>query len=112
MAELFGKPVVATLPRKLLRVNWLLAFLTAAIAVIGSVMLHSVAGGRLEPWAATHMWRFGAGFCLMLVIALVDIRVWLKLALPAYAIALVLLALVPFVGVSALGAKRWLELGG
>lgn len=112
MAEGFGKSGALTLQTKLLRVNWLLAFLTLAIAAVGSVMLYSVAGGKLEPWATTHMWRFGAGFCIMLVIALVDVRIWLKLAFPAYAAALVLLVLVPLIGTRAMGAQRWLELGG
>ncbi len=112
MANGFGKASTATLQGKLLRVNWILALLTVAIAAIGSVMLYSVAGGELEPWASTHMWRFGACFCVMLVIALVDVRIWLKLAFPAYAAALVLLILVPLVGTKAMGAQRWLELGG
>ncbi len=112
MGRGFGKTDTLTLRDKLLRVNWVLALLTVAIAAIGSVMLYSVAGGRLEPWAATHMSRFGVGFCLLLAIALIDVRFWLKLAFPAYVIVLVLLALVPFVGVKAMGAQRWLEFGG
>lgn len=112
MAETYIKPDPGGLQGKLLRFNWLLALLTAAIASIGAIMLYSVAGGKAEPWAATHMYRFGAGFCMMLVIALVDIRWWFRLALPIYALVLVLLVLVPLIGVKAMGAQRWLEVGG
>ncbi len=47
----------------------------------------------------------------VLIMAIVPLRVWLGLANPAYILALVLIALVPLVGVEALGAKRWINLG-
>lgn len=111
MADVYGKPDSLTLQAKLLRVNWILVLLTTAIATIGAVMLYSVAGGNAQPWAAAHVWRFGFGFCILMLIALIDIRFWLKLALPLYGIVLVLLVLVPLVGVKAMGAQRWLEFG-
>ena len=112
MVEAYLKPDPGGLQGKLLRFNWLLALLTAAIAGVGGIMLYSVAGGKAEPWAAAHMYRFGAGFCMMLIIALIDIRWWYRMALPLYALVLVLLVLVPLVGVKAMGAQRWLEIGG
>jgi rod shape determining protein RodA len=56
------------------------------------------------------MMRFG--FCLiaMLLLALIDIRVWFASAYPTYAVALLLLMAVPVVGEVSLGARRWLNL--
>jgi rod shape determining protein RodA len=48
----------------------------------------------------------------MLAFAFVDIRIWFRLAYPAYGLALALLAGVEVAGkVGALGAQRWINLG-
>lgn len=99
------------LPSKLGEIDWRLAGLTAIIAGVGAMMLYSVAGGSWEPWAAKHLLRFGACFLLMLLLALVDLRVWMSLAYPVYAVALVLLICVELFGYTAMGATRWLNLG-
>lgn len=99
------------LPVKFGEMDWRLAGLTAIIAGVGAMMLYSVAGGQWEPWAAKHLLRFGACFLLMLLLALVDLRVWMSLAYPVYALALLLLVCVELFGYTAMGATRWLNLG-
>lgn len=99
------------LPVKLGQIDWRLAGLTAIIAGVGAMMLYSVAGGSWEPWAAKHLLRFGACFLLMLVLGLVDLRVWMSLAYPIYVLALFLLICVELFGYTAMGATRWLNLG-
>lgn len=99
------------LPSKLGEIDWRLAGLTAIIACVGAMMLYSVAGGSWEPWAAKHLLRFAACFLLMLLLSLVDLRVWMSLAYPVYAVALVLLICVELFGYTAMGATRWLNLG-
>lgn len=99
------------LPVKLGQIDWRLAGLTAIIAGVGAMMLYSVAGGSWEPWAAKHLLRFGACFVLMLMLSLVDLRVWMSLAYPIYALALFLLICVELFGYTAMGATRWLNLG-
>lgn len=91
--------------------NWRLVALICAVSCIGFAMLYSVAGGSLTPWAGTQMGRFGVGLALMLTAAMINIRVWMSLAYPAYAVSLALLAAVEFVGKTGKGAERWLELG-
>jgi len=96
---------------KLLRVNWALVLLVGAIACIGFLMLYSVAGGSLEPWAGRQIARFGVGMAVMLAVAMIDIRVF-RLAAPfLYALALILLIAVEFVGDTRMGAQRWIQLG-
>lgn len=101
-----------TLGWRLWRVNWLVALLTTAIAMIGAVALYSVAGGSSAPWAERHLLRFFLCLALMLAIALSPQRLWLGAAYPFYLLALGLLALVPLAGVHAMGARRWLGAGG
>jgi rod shape determining protein RodA len=57
------------------------------------------------------MIRYVLFFGIMIVLSLVDLRVWFALAYPVYVIGLILLALVDVVGHHALGAQRWLQLG-
>lgn len=99
------------LPVKIGEMDWRLSGLVAIIAAVGAMMLYSVAGGAWEPWAAKHLLRFGACFLLMLLLALVDLRVWMSLAYPVYALALLLLVCVELFGYTAMGATRWLNLG-
>jgi rod shape determining protein RodA len=47
----------------------------------------------------------------MLILSLVDLRVWFAMAYPVYAVGFVLLILVDVIGHHALGAQRWLNLG-
>ena len=97
---------------KLLDVNWGLVLLITIIASAGFAMLYSVAGGSFHPWALPQMIRFVIGLILLIIIAMVDIRVWMSLAYPFYGGALLLLLATTIMGqVGGLGAQRWLELG-
>jgi len=55
--------------------------------------------------------RFALCFTLMLVLAMIDIRVWFTLSYPLYGLALLLLMAVPVIGHESLGAKRWITAG-
>ncbi|MFV2002538.1 MAG: FtsW/RodA/SpoVE family cell cycle protein, partial [Paracoccaceae bacterium] len=105
---------VRTVPvgfRKVLFLNWPLILLITAVAIIGFVMLYSVAGGNLSKWAQPQMWRFLVGMVLMFIIAMVPIWFWRNMAGLAFALSLLLLLLVEFFGVIGMGAQRWIDLG-
>lgn len=104
-------PVNLSLTQKILRLNWALFLLVTAIAGTGFLMLYSVAGGDLDPWAGRQIVRFGVGIVLMLIVALIDIRVWRWFSPIAYLGALALLVAVEFIGTKGMGAQRWLNLG-
>ena len=108
----YGNPSGSlSLLQKLLRFNWALLLLIVAISGIGFLMLYSVAGGSLDPWSGRQIARFGAGIGLMLLIALIDIRVWKWFSPVAYLSALALLIAVEFIGHKGMGAQRWIQLG-
>lgn len=96
---------------KLYEINWGFLLLVAAIASFGFAMLYSAADGSFDPWASRQMVRFGLGMGILLVFALVDPRLWLQLAYPAYGFALVLLIAVEVAGTTGMGATRWINLG-
>lgn len=96
---------------KLLEIDWRLGLLLCAIAGLGAMMLYSIANSSWEPWADRHLIRFSVCFVVMLLLALVDLRVWFLSAYPVYVIGFLLLVAVELVGHNALGATRWLKLG-
>ena len=95
----------------LLRVDWVLIILLALTTAVGFAMLYSAAGGDIQPWAGPHALRFTVGLTLMLAVALIDIRFWLRCAYPIYVASLLLVIGVELVGDVGMGAQRWLRLG-
>lgn len=96
--------------RKLLHLNWPVVFLITAVSGFGFLMLYSVAGGSMDPWVNPQVQRFGLGVTVMIGMAMVPIWFWRNMAVVAYALALILLVAVEFVGVERNGSQRWLDL--
>ena len=105
---------VKTVPsgwRKVLYLNWPLIILLTAVACVGFLMLYSVAGGSLQPWAEPQMERFGFGLAAMFITAMVPIWLWRNLSALIYLVALALLVAVELFGAVGMGAQRWIDLG-
>ena len=99
--------------RRLLRLDWVGFAAMLLLITIGTISIWSAGNARAE--AVFHgMWRTNlvtavVGLGLYLGFALVDYRKWIgRLSLPAYALALVFLALVLLVGAEQFGGRRWL----
>ena len=105
---------VKTVPsgwRKMLFINWPLVILLTAIAGVGILMLYSVAGGSMTPWAEPQMKRYALGLTVMFIVAMVPIWFWRNMSVLAYLVALALLVAVEFFGAVGMGAQRWIDLG-
>ena len=100
-----------TIGQKLLQINWVFVLLICLTASVGFLMLYSASNGRMDPWATRQIIRFFIGLTLMLIVAIVDIRVWLKYAYVIYFIAIGLLLVVEFGGIIGMGAQRWINFG-
>ncbi|MBS0333165.1 MAG: rod shape-determining protein RodA [Proteobacteria bacterium] len=96
---------------KLGEIDWIFCLTVTLIAGAGAVMQFSIAGSSWMPWAAPHLARYALFFAIMIVLSVVDLRVWFALAYPIYGVAFLLLLAVPVLGHHALGAKRWLQFG-
>jgi rod shape determining protein RodA len=103
-------PADMTLGQRLWRLNWFLILLICTLASVGFMMLYSAGSGSYSPWAEQQMVRFGLGMGVMFVIALTDIRLWLKYAYLFYAGSLILLIAVEVIGTVGMGAQRWIDL--
>ncbi len=97
--------------RKMLFINWPLVLLLTAVAGVGLLMLYSVAGGSMSPWAEPQMKRYVLGLGVMFVVAMVPIWFWRNMSVMAYLVALALLVAVEFIGSVGMGAQRWIDLG-
>ncbi|WP_114966268.1 rod shape-determining protein RodA [Alkalilacustris brevis] len=102
---------VPTGAAKVLHVNWALVLLLSAVAGVGFLMLYSIAGGQLAPWADPQIKRFALGLAMMFVVAFVPIWFWRNVAGLAYGLSLLLLVFVEFFGSVGMGAQRWIDLG-
>ena len=110
-ASLASRAERGRLVDKVLQVDGVFCLALILIAGAGALMMFSIAGSSWEPWAANHLTRFGIAFVLMVALAVIDLRVWAAVAYPLYAVGLILLIAVEFIGDVRLGAQRWLDLG-
>lgn len=102
---------VPTGARKILYLNWPLILLLTAAAGIGFLMLYSVAGGNLRPYAWAQMIRFAMGMTAMFIVAMIPIWFWRNMAAVAYGLSVLLLVFVELFGTVGMGAQRWIDLG-
>lgn len=111
MAESFKLHSEESVLHKLIDVNWVFVLLVTMMAGVGAVALYSAAGGNLDPWASRQITRFFMGLAALLIIAVIDIRFWYRMAYPIYIIGFVLLIIVEIMGHIGMGAQRWIDLG-
>ncbi|NQV84905.1 MAG: rod shape-determining protein RodA [Rhodospirillales bacterium] len=108
--HVLGAPEL-TIRQKLWQIHWFFVLMLVVVASVGFAMLYSAAGGDVDPWAKRHALRFGAGIVLMITVAVIDTRLWLRYAYAFYLAVLLLLVAVDVGGAMGMGARRWINLG-
>ena len=96
---------------KLRGFNYLYLFIVSLIVFIGIGVLYSVGNGHFSPWASKQSFRFIFSLGVLLIIALTNLRLWMKYAYWIYGVGLALLIGVELLGHIHMGAQRWLNLG-
>ena len=91
--------------------NYGYLLLISLIVFIGIGVLYSVGNGHFSPWASKQSLRFVVSLGFLIVIALTNLRLWMKYAYWIYGIGVVLLVAVELFGHVGMGAQRWLNLG-
>ncbi len=91
-------------------IDWWAIGLVTLIASVGFAMLYSAADGHFHPWASKQILRFILSLGAMLVVAVIDIRTWMRYAYIIYFVSLGLLVLVEVCGWVGMGAQRWIDL--
>ncbi len=111
MARGFSNHTNFSIGQRLWQVHWLFVLVLVLTASVGFLMLYSAANGNFDPWASRQMIRFAVGIVVMLVVALTNIRFWLRYAYVLYGATLALLGAVELGGTIGMGAQRWIDIG-
>ncbi len=106
-----GRQSQMSLAEKIRNINWGLVVLVSVLAGVGFATLYSAANGHWDPWASRQVVRYGVAAAVMLGVAVVDLRSWLRGAYLIYGIAFLLLVAVEVRGAIGMGAQRWIDLG-
>ena len=109
---------------KILYLNWKLILFLLLLSSVGLAILYSagkaecsdnltclLSYGSWSPWAISQLPKIIMGFGILFIVAVFDLKIWVKYAYWIYGIGLVSLILVDFVGHVGMGAQRWLNLG-
>ena len=96
---------------KLSRFSWGLFVPMCMVLAISIVVLYSAGGGNWRPFALSQLMKIILGFGVFFFAAFSNIKTWIKSAYLIYAVALIMIVLVTFVGHTGMGAQRWLNLG-
>lgn len=109
---------MAAMDRRLItHANWSLLGFTAVLFFIGVGNLYSASGVRIEdgimvaPFYQKQLVWGAIGLLCMAACTLFDYRHLRSFSFPFFILAVILLLLVPLVGKTVYGAKRWLDLG-
>ncbi|MEO0393323.1 MAG: FtsW/RodA/SpoVE family cell cycle protein, partial [Pseudomonadota bacterium] len=92
-------------------ISIVLLILILSIGGVGISALYSAAGGAMDPWASRHAIRLGVGVVGMLLLAMIDLRYWFRLAYVIYGLGICGLIAVAVIGEMGGGAQRWLQIG-
>ena len=99
------------IPEPIARQPWGMLIPLFLLVAFGAAVLFSAAGGRMDPFASSHLIRFGVFLGMAAVIASLP-RVFVRfMTYPAYIVVLLLLIGVEIVGNVRGGSQRWLDLG-
>jgi rod shape determining protein RodA len=103
------------LSTKLSELDWRLIALLSVVALVGTAMLYSIAGGNWQPWAIDHLLRFSAMLIVMIGLAMAHPKWWFRAAYPLYGLVVLMVLMIEFTPLgyepAGAGAKNWLNLG-
>ena len=95
---------------KLFKLNLLIIISVILLGLVGVASLYSAAGGNWDPWARNHLIRLIFGIFLMISLAFMPHKFFLKLSVISFIIGILSLILVKFIGTG--NVQRWITFGG
>ena len=95
---------------KILSIDYFLILIVILIGSISVFAIYSTEGGNFSYYTKNHLIRLLFFFSMFLILSFIRILTWYRFAYFFYLIALILLILVLFFGISASGSTRWLDL--
>ena len=102
---------MSVVPAPVARQPWAMLFPLFILIGFGGLVLYSAAGGSLDPYAGSHLIRFGVFLVMAIILALFPPDLAKLAAYPIYVVLLILLVIVEAIGFVGGGSQRWLNLG-
>ncbi len=99
------------IPEPIARQPWPMLIPLFLLVLFGAAVLYSAAGGSMQPFASSHLFRFGVFLLMAAVITSFPRELVRFLTYPAYVIVLLLLVAVEIMGTLGGGSQRWIDLG-
>jgi len=99
------------IPEPIAQQPWGMLIPLMLLTAFGATVLYSAAGGQMDPYASSHLLRFGVFLIMAGVIASLPMPFVRLMTYPAYVIVLLLLLAVEIIGQVGGGSQRWLNLG-
>jgi rod shape determining protein RodA len=97
--------------QKIYHLPLILIILITLVSSISFVTLYSAAGMNFYPWCYRQIYFFLLFLPVMLIIALIDLKWIFRSSYILFFLVLILLLMIEIIGHTAMGAKRWLNLG-
>ncbi|OCC24593.1 rod shape-determining protein RodA [Croceicoccus estronivorus] len=98
-------------PAPIASLPWGMILPLTALVIFGASVLYSAAGGHMQPYAQSHLIRFGVFLIMAFAMTRVTPDLVKFIAYPGYVAVLVLLILVEALGAIGGGSQRWLNIG-
>ncbi|WP_306096350.1 rod shape-determining protein RodA [Qipengyuania flava] len=98
-------------PAPIARQPWQMLFPLFTLIGFGALVLFSAAAGSWDPYASSHLLRFGVFLVMAIVLSLFPRDFIQFMALPVYVVVLLMLLAVEAIGFVGGGSQRWLNLG-
>lgn len=99
------------IPEPIARQPWQMLIPLFVLVAFGAAVLFSAAGGSMQPFASSHLIRFGIFLVIAAVITMLPRDFVRMMTYPAYLVTLGLLVAVELMGALRGGSQRWLDLG-
>jgi len=100
-----------SLKEKIMGFNWQLLFFICLVVGISLGVLYSAGGGRWNVWASKQCMHFFISLFILFVVAMFNLRFFMRYAYWIYGASLAMLVGVKLFGRVIMGAQRWLDFG-
>jgi rod shape determining protein RodA len=99
------------IPEPVARLPWIMLIPLMLLVCFGAAVLYSAGGGAMQPFAASHLMRFGVALTIASLISVMPREFIKMMTYPGYIAVVLLLIAVEAIGRVGGGSQRWLDLG-
>ncbi len=96
--------------KKIKQLDFILLFSILVLGILSFATMYSIDGGQILFYTKSHFIKFSIFSVLMLVISLINIRLWFSLSYLFYFVLVLMLIWTINFGITVSGSQRWMDL--